>query len=174
MPTKALASGLAASSINFVNRALGLIPLLVASAMRSLWVKGSKSTRGFLLDVIRGKRGKRYLIHSVQMRVYDTHEHCQKELEGLIYALGTVVTVVKIDNKTTARAFPPVQIPASSEDIKAHGKMIAGADKWAVAWEGNIRRNGGKGGRANSLLKTFHKKFKGGYSYVRLDEYIGQ
>ena len=32
MPTKALASGLAASSINLVNRALGLIPLLVASA----------------------------------------------------------------------------------------------------------------------------------------------
>ncbi len=54
IPTKALASGLAASSINFVNRALGLIPLLVASAMRSLLVRGSKSTRGFLSDVIRG------------------------------------------------------------------------------------------------------------------------
>lgn len=40
MPTNALASGLAASSINFVNRALGLIPLLVASAMRSLWIRG--------------------------------------------------------------------------------------------------------------------------------------
>jgi hypothetical protein len=54
MPTRALASGLAASSIKFVNRALGLIPLLVASAMRSLWIRGSRSMRGFLSDVIRG------------------------------------------------------------------------------------------------------------------------
>jgi len=54
IPTRALASGLAASSINFVNRALGLIPLLVASAMRSLWVKESRSTRGFLSNVIKG------------------------------------------------------------------------------------------------------------------------
>ena len=49
MPTKAFASGLAASSINLVNRALGLIPLFVASAMRSLWIRGSRSTRASYL-----------------------------------------------------------------------------------------------------------------------------
>lgn len=102
-----------------------------------------------------------------------TREYVPGELEGVIYALGTVVTVFRIDDKTTARVFPPVQIPASSEDIKAHGRLIPGAEKWVIAWQGNIRINGSKGGRAKSALGILHKKFKGGYSFVRFDKYVG-
>lgn len=102
-----------------------------------------------------------------------TREYVPGEVEGLIYALDTVVTIVKIDDRTTARVFPPVQIPASSEDVKAHGEMIPGAEKWVVAWQGNIRRTGGKGGRAKSALQILHKKFKGGYSFVSFDKYVG-
>jgi len=127
---------------------------------------------GPTIEEIRSFRDRQHFELYPELDIF-TREYVPGELEGLIYGLETVVTIVKIDEKTTARVFPPVQIPASSEDIKAHGKVIAGAEKWVVAWQGNIRRTGGKGGRAKSALGILHKKFKGGYSFVRFDKYVG-